>query len=234
MDFREACPEGYGFPATPAGCERAVQVSGFQKGEWSNEGPYEESHPTCFWADHDNNKAGFMYGTLCDENEMEQWGDLGAVCVRCDGACGGCFACDGEVSTVEDHEGGLWFVVAILGAVAAIASCAVVACLCYFSSRQRATPQGAMTEMAAAPGAQVVQIPPGVSAGQPLRISTAQGPVEFSVPHGAVPGQVIQVQLPGVSAASPAVIGQPVTPSVGHYVPPSWGGRGRHAGGKGR
>merc|ERR1712216_582479 len=159
MDFREACPEGYGFPATPAGCERAVQVSGFQKGEWSNEGPYEESHPTCFWADHDNNKAGFMYGTLCDENEMEQWGDLGAVCVRCAGACGGCFACDGEVSTVEDHEGGLWFVVAILGAVAAIASCAVVACLCYFSSRQRATPQGAMTEMAAAPGAQVVQIP---------------------------------------------------------------------------
>jgi hypothetical protein len=80
------CPEGYDFPATEGACQRATDLSsGYEYG--GAEGPYAEDHPPCFW---DSYVESFHWTRpapgYCPQ-VSEEWGDLGAICVR----VGGCF-----------------------------------------------------------------------------------------------------------------------------------------------
>ena len=84
--YMTGCPEGYDFPATEGACQRAADLSsGYEYG--GAEGPYAEDHPPCFW---DGDEEEFCWTRpargYCPQIS-EEWGDLGAVCVR----VGGCF-----------------------------------------------------------------------------------------------------------------------------------------------
>merc|ERR1719421_1439103 len=90
--YMTGCPEGYDFPATEGACQRAADLSsGYEYG--GAEGPYggpddlANNHPPCFW---DGDEEEFCWTRpargYCPQ-VSEEWGDLGAVCVR----VGGCF-----------------------------------------------------------------------------------------------------------------------------------------------
>ena len=90
--YMTGCPEGYDFPATEGACQRAADLSsGYEYG--GAEGPYggpddlANNHPPCFWDGDEEEVCWTRPARGYCPQVSEEWGDLGAVCVR----VGGCF-----------------------------------------------------------------------------------------------------------------------------------------------